>query len=233
MEHVTSGGDESISVADHKQRKTRVLSRQCDSCIFRTGNPMLLEPGRLRDMVNDALSTQKFIVCHDTLPYGPHPRFGPAVCRGFYDRYDTQALQLARRLWGVVEVPPPAAAATEQPAPAHAAPLATTRAVPLRQPSTARPRPLAFVDVDGVLNPDGSRQEALGYRPHRFEGIGPDGQPAGGMVWLHPDHGAWLAELEAAGVQPVWATGWPTPGSRPGSVCPAPGRSLTSKAAAV
>jgi hypothetical protein len=25
-------------------------------------------------------------------------------------------------------------------------------------------------------------------------------------VWLHADHGAWLAELEAVGGQPVWAT---------------------------
>jgi hypothetical protein len=66
-----------------------------------------------------------------------------------------------------------------------------------------------------VLNPDGSRQEALGYRPHRFDGTGPDGQAAGGIVWLHHDHGVWLAEFEAAGGQPVWATiHCPTPLSK-------------------
>jgi hypothetical protein len=146
-------------------------------------------------------------VCHDTLPYGPHPGYGPAVCRGFYNRYDTQALQLARRLWGIVEVPPPAAATTE-PALTSAEAAEATRAVLLRQAPATGPKPLVFVDVDGVLNPDGSHQQALGYRPHRFDGIGPDGQPAGGIVWLHPDHGAWLAELEAAGGQPVWTTSW-------------------------
>lgn len=36
MEDMTRGGGEPISVADHKQRKTRVLSEQCDTCIFRT-----------------------------------------------------------------------------------------------------------------------------------------------------------------------------------------------------
>ena len=141
MEDMTRGSGDQISVADHKQRKTRVLSRQCDTCIFKPGNPMLLEPGRLRDMVNEALSTQKFIVCHDTLPYGPHPRYGPAVCRGFYDRYDTQALQLARRLWGIVEVPPPATAATKQPQPTSAEAAEATSAAPLRQPPTNDPRP--------------------------------------------------------------------------------------------
>jgi hypothetical protein len=110
---------------------------------------MMLQPGRLRDMVDEALSRQGFIiVCHDTLPYGPHPGYGPAVCRGFYDRYDTRALQLARRLWGIVEMPPPDAAATEQPAPARTEPAEATSAVPLPQPPTTDPRPLAFVDVD-------------------------------------------------------------------------------------
>lgn len=208
MAHTTSGGDEPINVADHNQHKTRVLSRQCDTCIFRPGNPMMLEPGRLRGMVDDARSRQRFIVCHDTLPYGPHPAYGPAVCRGFYDRYDTQALQLARRLWGIVEVPPPAAAATEQHTPPATETAEDTRALPLPQAPTTRPVPLVLVDVDGVLNPDGSRQEALGYRPHHFDGIGADGQAASGIVWLHPDHGAWLAELEAAGGTPVWATSW-------------------------
>jgi hypothetical protein len=127
------------------------------------------------------------------------------VCRGFYDRYDTQALQLARRLWGVVEVPPPAASAGQCAVPARAEPAEASLAAPAGQPP-ARPGPFAFIDVDGVLNPDGSRQQTLGYRPHRFDTTGPDGQPAGGIVWLHPDHGGWLAELETAGARPVWAS---------------------------
>ena len=68
-------------------------------------------------------------------------------------------------------------------------------------------RPVVAVDVDGVLNPDNpSDAEPLGYRPHRYDGPGPDGRPATGTVWLHPDHGAWLAELADASAELVWCT---------------------------
>jgi hypothetical protein len=180
-----------------------------------TGNPMQLVPGRLSEMVREARAREGFIVCHDTLPYGPHPGYGPAVCRGFYDRYDTRALQVAHRLWGVVDVPPPAALTTEQPTVAPAEPAATTVAAQQRQPSTIYTRPLVFVDVDGVLNPAGSNPDDRGYRPHPFTRLGADGKAAGGIVWLHPDHGRWLGELEAAGGQPAWATfHCPTPLSK-------------------
>lgn len=92
--------DRTISVADPVRRKTRVLCRQCDTCVFRPGNPMHLAPGHLAHLVDQARAADSYIICHDTLPYGPHPHYGAAVCRGFYDRYDTRALQLARRLWG-------------------------------------------------------------------------------------------------------------------------------------
>lgn len=106
-----SGHDQPVSVADQRLGKTRVLSRQCDTCIFRAGNPMRLAPGRLAELVNRARAREAFIICHDTLPCVADPGYAPAVCRGFYDRYDTQALQVARRLWGIVEVPPPHTAA--------------------------------------------------------------------------------------------------------------------------
>jgi hypothetical protein len=103
-----SSGDElRLSVADHRLGKTRVLARQCSTCVFAPGNRMHLAPGQLSDMVKQARRTGSCIICHDTLPYGPYPHIPPATCRGFYDRYDTQALQVARRLWGFVEVDPP------------------------------------------------------------------------------------------------------------------------------
>jgi hypothetical protein len=72
-------------------------------------------------------------------------------------------------------------------------------------------RPVVAVDVDGVLNPNNPVDaEPLGYRPHRYHGPGPDGRPATGTVWLHPDHGVWLAELAAAGAELVWCTSWRT-----------------------
>jgi hypothetical protein len=87
--------------------RTRVLSRQCSDCIFRPGNPMHLAPGRLRDMVEEARSRERFITCHQTLP-GVAPRgFRPAVCRGFFDRYQTAGLTLIGVLFGFTEVDPP------------------------------------------------------------------------------------------------------------------------------
>jgi len=105
-EHPTGDG-QPLSVADHRLRKTRVLARQCSTCVFAPGNRMHLAPGQLSDMVKQARRSGSYIICHDTLPYGHYPHIPPVICRGFYDRYDTQALQVARRLWGLVEVDPP------------------------------------------------------------------------------------------------------------------------------
>lgn len=74
--------------------------------------------------------------------------------------------------------------------------------------------PVVAVDVDGVLAIDpalvGSEEAVrdLGYRPHLFDGPGPDGEPARGTVWLNSGHGPWLAELAEAGAELVWATSW-------------------------
>jgi hypothetical protein len=96
-----------LSVADHQLRKTRVMARKCHTCIFRPSDPMSLGPGRLAELINQARAAGTYIICHCSLPNGPYPQIPPAICRGFYDRYDTQALQVARRLWGFVEVDPP------------------------------------------------------------------------------------------------------------------------------
>ena len=101
------GGEHALSVADHQLRKTRLMARKCYSCIFHGGDVMRLGTGRLAEIVDQAIGTGGFIVCHNSLPYGPHPDVPPAICRGFYDAYDTQALQLAARLWGFVVVDPP------------------------------------------------------------------------------------------------------------------------------
>lgn len=70
------------------------------------------------------------------------------------------------------------------------------------------------LDVDGVLAVDpalaGGRQALsdLGYRPDEFDGLGPDGRPAAGTVWLNPEHGVWLSEVVDRGVELAWATSW-------------------------
>lgn len=96
-----------LSVGDPVLGKTRLLSRQCDTCILRPGNPMHLPPGRLQEMIGQARDDGGYIICHDTLPYGQYPHVKPAICRGFHDRYSTQALQVIGGLWGFTEVDPP------------------------------------------------------------------------------------------------------------------------------
>lgn len=75
--------------------------------------------------------------------------------------------------------------------------------------------PVVVLDVDGVLaaDPDalpGSHAAVreLGYRAHEFDGLGPDGSPARGTVWLNPEHGVWLRELCDRGAELVWCTSW-------------------------
>lgn len=86
----------------------RLLSEQCATCVLRPGNPMDLRPGRLRQMVNAGVQGQG-ITCHDTLTYGAHPDFGPALCRGFYDRFGhlTNFIRICERFGGFEEVDPP------------------------------------------------------------------------------------------------------------------------------
>lgn len=90
--------------------KLRVLSERCETCVFRAGNLMSLQPGRLRGMVNTALDSGGYITCHATLTYGEHPDFGPAVCRGFYDAHGhlSNLLRVMDRLGGLdLTITPP------------------------------------------------------------------------------------------------------------------------------
>jgi hypothetical protein len=95
------------SVGDPKLMKSRLLTEQCKTCIYRPGNPMHLAPGRLKDITDRARAEEGFIVCHATLRGVAPTGVKPAICRGFYDRYSTQALQIIERLWGFLLVDPP------------------------------------------------------------------------------------------------------------------------------
>jgi hypothetical protein len=63
----------------------RVLAEQCSTCIFRPGNLMHLNAGRLKDMTESVVASQTYVICHQTLdqPLG-------AVCRGSYDKVPTR-----------------------------------------------------------------------------------------------------------------------------------------------
>jgi hypothetical protein len=67
----------------YRNGKVHVCAERCATCVFRPGNLMHLERGRLADMVASARSYDQggHIICHDTLDAAN------AVCRGWFDRY--------------------------------------------------------------------------------------------------------------------------------------------------
>lgn len=79
----------------YRDGKIHICGQLCATCVFRPGNLMHLQPGRLAAIVADANANESAIICHSTLY---RDGFDNAVCRGFYDRYPTQPLQIAQRL---------------------------------------------------------------------------------------------------------------------------------------
>lgn len=79
------------------------MREQCSTCIFRPGNLMQLQPGRLKDMVETVQKKDGYVICHKTLDRG----VPGAVCRGSYDKLFTTPIQLAERLGLVEWVEPP------------------------------------------------------------------------------------------------------------------------------
>lgn len=88
----------------YRDSEVHVLARQCGTCIFRPGNLMRLEVGRVEGMVEEAVGADASITCHDTLY---RDDVDQAVCRGFFDRYKTTPLRLAVVLGVLVEDPTP------------------------------------------------------------------------------------------------------------------------------
>jgi hypothetical protein len=95
-----------VNAGPYRDSQVHVLGERCPSCIFRPGNRMHLEPGRVRSMVDAAVRDGGGITCHDTLY---REDVDQAVCRGFWDahRDRVQALQVAERLRVVVWDPVP------------------------------------------------------------------------------------------------------------------------------
>ena len=85
--------------------KVHVMAKKCATCIFRPGNLMHLEPGRVKWIVKEATKAESCIPCHETT-HGQAE--GEAICRGFYDRFPTLPIRLAEAMNLLVEVSPPA-----------------------------------------------------------------------------------------------------------------------------
>jgi hypothetical protein len=89
----------------YRNGKVHVLAEQCETCIFRPGNLMRLEAGRVKGMVDDALREDSAIICHATLYRSDVDN---AVCRGFFDAHSTNPLRAAERLHLIEFDPVPA-----------------------------------------------------------------------------------------------------------------------------
>lgn len=46
--------------------KVHVMAAKCSTCVFRPGNLMGLEPGRLKEMVTESVEDGGGITCHKT-----------------------------------------------------------------------------------------------------------------------------------------------------------------------
>ncbi len=87
---------------DEKSR-LRVMAEMCSTCIFRPGNPMSLQPGRVASMLADIRMKDSFITCHQTLGTGQ----AGAICKGGSEAHMGQLERIARRMPDmIVEVQP-------------------------------------------------------------------------------------------------------------------------------
>lgn len=69
---------EDTAVVDPAAAVVRVCDDLCKTCIFRPGNLMNLEPGRVQEMTQGAIADEGHIVCHSTIGTSD-----PAICAGF------------------------------------------------------------------------------------------------------------------------------------------------------
>jgi hypothetical protein len=79
----------------------RIMAAQCSTCIFRPGNLMELNRGRLRDMVERTAAADTNVICHQTLdePLG-------ALCHGSVEQQPGQMARIAYRLNSVELIEP-------------------------------------------------------------------------------------------------------------------------------
>lgn len=93
--------------------RPRLFTERCSTCVFRPGNAMRLQPGRLADLVADNQAGGALLTCHQTT-YGQAPDLGEVMCRGYFDAYaeGSAVAQIMARLFGpdwFEEVEPPGA----------------------------------------------------------------------------------------------------------------------------
>lgn len=76
--------------------RPRLLAEKCSTCVFRPGNLMRLQEGRLAELIARNRATGSMLICHD------HSEKPKAMCRGYWDAYadESSVVQVMARLFG-------------------------------------------------------------------------------------------------------------------------------------
>ncbi|MEU8075967.1 DUF6283 family protein [Catellatospora citrea] len=106
--------DTALDVGDPDTGLPRVLSRRCSTCVLDPADLMHLGTEHRRGFLRGVRARDGYVICHQTLPSTAPPGYAPAVCRGSYDKIRTTTVKIMK-LFGVVEVDPPAPANTTEP----------------------------------------------------------------------------------------------------------------------
>ncbi len=106
-------GEPIPAVADPATGTVRVLSRRCDSCIYRRAMRTALGAS-VPALIREACDTGGFVICHETLPAwqgdSDSARIPPAICHGYAAQFpDTFALRVARAIGRIKLIDPPPA----------------------------------------------------------------------------------------------------------------------------
>lgn len=92
--------DDGWTQPPNKDGHLRIMAEMCSTCIFRPGNPMHLEKGRVAGMLAGVRADDSFVTCHKALGTGQPG----VICRGSNDAHPGQMFRIAQRLGLVVEM---------------------------------------------------------------------------------------------------------------------------------
>lgn len=106
LEHA---GEQVPEVADPATGTVRVLSRRCDTCIYRRTMRATLGPS-VPALIREARESGGFVICHESLPAAQtqDSAIPPAICHGYANQFpDTYALRVARAIGRIQPIDPP------------------------------------------------------------------------------------------------------------------------------
>lgn len=86
-----------------RDNRVHVQAKKCETCIYRPGNLMRLDPGRKDQMQADAIREGGVIPCHQTI-HGAREQ--ESVCRGFFDVAKHEGLLAVAERMDIVEFTP-------------------------------------------------------------------------------------------------------------------------------